>query len=122
MTERHKRMILWVGDVFGMAHFVCAVLLSILGQFYEYKFLGLAVVSKFPGMEFVCRTIDAPLFYIVQKIDVHFSMNWFYWTPAVKMSQALTIGGIVITGSSILYGLIVFLFVKAFCSGFSSKS
>jgi hypothetical protein len=123
MTDRHKRMILWIGDISGMAHFISAILISILGQFTEYKFLGLTVVSKFPGMEFVCRTIDAPFFYIVQKIDASLGLHWFVWNPRVEMSQALTIGGIVITGSSVLYGLIVFVVVRLICGGLAkSKS
>ena len=88
-----------IGDAIGLLHFIFANLLVIVGEltpwFSEFGW-------NLPGLRVVYAYVDAPM--------VAFFPQWT--AVQVDWVKMLVVGELIIVASSILYGLIAYLFVR----------
>ena len=96
----NRRIPVLIGDAVGVGHFVVCNALVVVAQFLPFfqEFGG-----RYPGLNFIYRTIDAPVYQLLQsRIDAQLADSFY----------SLLWGELVVVLSSALYGVLAYLIVK----------
>ena len=107
--ERHHAWYLIAADAVGVAHFLVANILTIIGEVTP-AFAGLVQGSKHGGTKLVYEYLDAPVYQLVGR-----------YVPVSK-ADVVTIflqAELVFIASSILYGLVTFFILRVIKGVFS---
>ena len=99
---RKRSAAVTVGDSIGVAHFLVANLLILLGEITN---LFNSYGGRLPGLEFVYRTFDWPV-YMITRPFIHMS--------GADAAYPFFAGELVIVASSLVYGFLAYLLVSGF--------
>lgn len=91
----------------GVAHCIVANIIVILGYFKDVN-NPLMVADPFDGLKFIYGYIDFPVYYFFRGLATRFSEQYLY---------TILLGEIVILLTSVLYGVIAYIFAKALIPG-----
>ncbi|MCB0358346.1 MAG: hypothetical protein KDD44_01875 [Bdellovibrionales bacterium] len=101
-VSRFRSVASVVADSVGITHFIVANLLVVAGFFPEY-FPG--DFGRYPGLEFVYRFVDLPVYYVLQGVIK---------SNSSELIMVYLLGELVIVLSSILYWTLAYCFVRFF--------